>query len=76
MKCNINLERKMFGKLWIFIRNMSLENWIMAFGIISGMLFLIAAIAGAWRYFFSAFICFSSAVMVSEDKPKPKKMNR
>lgn len=66
----------MIGRIWKFIKSMTLENWIMAFSIISGVLFLIAAIAGAWRYFFPAFICFSSAVMVSGDRPKPRNMKR
>ena len=68
---------KMVRNILNSMKGFSLETWLMIFCIITGVLFLIAALAGAWRYYFSAAICFSSAVMVSEDKkPKPKMKRR
>lgn len=66
----------MFRNIWNSMKGFSLETWLMIFCIITGILFLIAAFAGAWRYYFSATICFTSAVMVAEDKKPKAKMKR
>lgn len=62
----------MVRKIMNYLKTCTLEKYIMIFSIIAGTLFLIAAISGEWRYYFSTFICYASAVMVSEDKHKEK----
>jgi len=62
----------MVKKIISFLMTSSLETYVMVFSIIAGTLFLIAAITTEWGYYFSTFICYASAVMVAEDKPKSK----
>ena len=57
-----------------FLKTSSLETHVMIFSIIAGTAFLFAAITTAWCYYFSTFICYASAIMVAEDKPKSRNM--
>jgi len=34
---------------------------------VAGTIFLLAAIFGAWRYFFTMGICYAAGLLVSED---------
>ena len=57
-----------------FLKTSSLETYVLVFSIVVGTIFLIAAVITAWCYYFSAFICYASAVMVTKNKPKNSKI--
>lgn len=38
--------------------------------VVVGTVFLIVALLGSWHYFVTMGVCYATAVLVSEDKPK------
>ncbi len=56
------------------IGSLTLESVFSAICLIAGTVFLIIAIFGVWRHFFTMGLCFAVAVMISdEEKPVQKK---
>lgn len=52
---------------WIFIV-CYMEKICTTLCIIAGTVFLVIALLGLWRHFFTMSICYATAVLVSEDK--------
>ena len=56
------------------VRSLTLENIFSAICFIAGTIFLIVAISGLWRHFFTMGLCFAVGIMISdEEKPAQKK---
>ena len=53
------------------VKPLSLEKVFSTICFLAGMAFLIAAILGLWRHFFTMGLCFAVGIMISEDNPKP-----
>ena len=53
------------------IVTMSLEKVLSTICFVPGVAFLIAAICGQWRHFFTMGLCFAVGIMISEDRAKP-----
>ena len=51
------------------IRTLSLEKIFSIICFIAGSAFLVIAILGLWRHFFTMGLCFAVGIMMSDDKP-------
>ena len=51
---------------------MEIENILSAACYITGAVFLVIALFGAWPHLFTMSICFATGILVSEDKKATK----
>lgn len=51
---------------------MEIEKACSLFCYAAGTVFLILALCGAWRHFFTMSICFTTGLMIAEDKHPSK----
>ena len=49
-------------------RSITLEKVLSTICFLAGTAFMIAAVMGLWRHFFTMTICYATAVLVSEEK--------
>lgn len=58
-------------------KGITLEKVFSTICFLAGLAFMIAAIMGLWRHFFTMGLCFCIGVMISdEEKPKEKNKRR
>lgn len=49
------------------VKNLSLEKVFSAICFLAGLAFLIVAVLGLWRHFFTMGLCFTVGVMMSDE---------
>jgi len=49
------------------VRTVTLETILAAICFLAGLAFLVAAILGLWRHFFTMGLCFAIGVMISDN---------
>ena len=70
-KCNFSVV-EMVIRTQKKTRVLTLEKIFSTICFIAGVAFLIAALFGLWRHFFTMGLCFAVGVMISEDHHKPE----
>ena len=54
----------------------TMEKVLSTICFIAGIVFLVAALCGLWRHFFTMGLCFAIGIMIADDKDRKEKRKR
>lgn len=57
-------------------KSLTVERVLSAFCFLAGFVFLVVALLGVWRHFFTMSLCVTVGVMISDVSGTPKKNRR